>query len=85
MLKIVATYSVQRIIEVEGFDSVDEEGAHDAVASASSSVVKKLEDEGWKVSTIDLESADEFEDDEDDEDEDDDDDDDEDDEGNEST
>lgn len=89
MLKIVATYSIQRIIEVTGFDSVDDEGAHDAVAAASSSVVQKLEGDGWKVSTTDLESADEFEDDEDDdlddedddEDDEDDEDDDEDDEG----
>jgi hypothetical protein len=74
MIRISATYTVQRTLEIDGFDSVDDEGANDKVDEVSTAVVKELEGQGWKVNVESLESEDEFEDDEDEEDEDEDDD-----------
>jgi hypothetical protein len=59
MLRISATYMVQRVIEVDGIDSVDDDAADDKIDKQSSELVKKLEGEGWNVSVESLESIDE--------------------------
>jgi hypothetical protein len=65
MLRISATYMVQRILEIEGVDSVDDEASDDKIEEQSSAQVKALEAAGWNVSVESLVSIDEVADDED--------------------